>query len=184
MNYICPRHDLNRWCCLWQKLQLLYCIANEHRSYNLKCIECLHGLDMITPWNSIHFLGSGAHAICYVWFVGSEEYPMKGRSVLKMLGNVDQVLAMMVRKFENCLLDSIAWLEELMEKDLLLLPSFFYLWIWFAFSALLPTLWQSSCFLKWCCKVADIVFRNKNGIKSTLKPLWFLFHTFVTTLLY
>lgn len=176
------RHDLNRWCCLWQKLQMLYSIANEHMSYDPKCIECVHGLDMITPQNSIHFLASGAHAVCYVWFVGGEDYHMKFRSVLKMLWNVDQVLATMVR---NCLLESVAWLEELWRRIFF----FCYLHSILCECDLLSLpYWQLSdspdCFLKWFCKVADVVFRDEKGVKTTLKPPSFLFHCFVVNLLY
>lgn len=77
-------------------------------------------------------------------------------------------MAMMVRKFENCLLESIVLLEELQRRIFCYLHSFLC-----ESDFLSLPYWQLSdgpdCFLKWFCKVADIVFCNKKGIKTTSK---------------
>lgn len=39
-----------------------YILLLLNMSYDLQCIECVHGLGTVTPQKSIHFL---AHAICY-----------------------------------------------------------------------------------------------------------------------
>lgn len=72
-------------------------------SYDLKYVECVNGLDMITPQSSIHFHASEAHAVCYVWFLGGEishKVKISVEDTVKCGPNV--VLSMVFRKFENC----------------------------------------------------------------------------------
>lgn len=117
----------------------------------------------------------GCVTICRVWFVGrEEEHLMKIWSVLKILLNVDQVLAIMGRKFSNCLLKSIAWVEELQRRIFFCyLHSFFFC----EFDFLSVPYWQLSdspnYLLKWFPKVTDLVFcdkkkRNQNYFKTTV----------------
>lgn len=62
----------------------MFCsVANEHMNYGLKCIECVRGVDMITPQNSGALLCFWA-MLYAMGDVGQEEYPMRIRSVLEI----------------------------------------------------------------------------------------------------